>query len=497
MTLRNFISAKLAAAGNPTHEHRLSFERGQQTTVLCSNANAITVDHNVWMNCSGSMILNGNATIGGAGGGMRVNGDIAFNDYPPTPNCGRVIGVQYIGNTGGVNLNEIQQMLDAVQQIQYQNGYINSYYQQASTYNQQAAKYNSDLNSINARNADMQKKIADIGSNISAGGIDKLINTYSPAQLAHVLSKIWLKSDSLSNNLKQLITAKSFDANHYTPSSDSSLLKIAIDQKDITLFKLLVKNGLNFNAQFSTGELIFTEIINTQNQALISDMLNPDNNLNIKKAMFSAVSRGNKCQIDISLNIKPELAALEHYGLTLLQHAIREHQYEISEQIIQTNDAAKSAVNSEGTSVLEFALNLADEKALEILKNSNVLFTPAVQKCVNNNEITKIKLLLKYAPTLDFRTIVNQEGNSILHLATKAQDMELIKTCLDLYPNMLNTAINNHNQTALQYAYVQNIEDMTVLELLMDSPEAIVNQDINDINLVGLGIGGGVDVDNL
>jgi hypothetical protein len=85
---------KIKITNNCTHAHKLKFENSSTAVVHCSGKNIISPNPNGGWEAHNLHIVG--TVIWGAGGGFKVNGDIALHDYPPL-NCGNIVSIEYIG----------------------------------------------------------------------------------------------------------------------------------------------------------------------------------------------------------------------------------------------------------------------------------------------------------------------------------------------------------------------------------------------------------------
>jgi ankyrin repeat protein len=331
------------------------------------------------------------------------------------------------------------------------------------------------------------QEVALLQNEIEAFKIDDHISLLSENEKAHILCKIWNKNDQDSLTIKKVIIDQGFNP-HYASNDSLSFVKLAIETNDLSLFKTLIDNKLDFNHCINQSTL-FDYVIKSEKQEFIDIMLN-SGECDFAKIIVLNILKNDSDYLSRLLDTVPNWQELKYKEDALLHFAISKGKTGIVETILNKDASIINSANSNGYTALELAIIEQKSPEIKLLEQNGANIKDSLMIRIEHNEEQPIIAILNYCGKEYTDTIIdtlleksNQEflnniinkcdelleysdsgNNNLLHLCCRYGHVELVKVLLDKNADLVNKQ-NIAGDTPL-HIILQNANEESKQQLL-------------------------------
>ena len=397
---------------------------------------------------------------------------------------------------GNVAKNELQPFLSSIQSKEAEINKIlanvkniEPIVQKLTSLSKQVNDLARETNELKIKTESNHQTIKNLSDEIKEFKLDEFVASYDNDQKAHILHKIWQLKDNESVKLVESIVKQGFNP-HYINNKGQSLLELSIERNDLSLFKLLLDNNLDFNHCYGKSTVLDL-IVQSGNKDFIGTMLDSGKH-DFSKAVILSILKDDVDYVSNLLDIVPDWHSTRYHGDNLLQFAITSGKYEIAEAILKKDGSILNALNSDGLTALDVAIMHQNEQGIKLLEQygANPKDSLLLHQEQNNVEpMTKVlagcskeyaefiikglmvmgatnflaNIIAQYNELLNF---VDTQNNNLLHLSCNHGHHELAQKLLSHDLSLLNKQ-NHLGETPLHFAIKnKNIEEEQQAQLL-------------------------------
>jgi ankyrin repeat protein len=352
-------------------------------------------------------------------------------------------------------------------------------------------------------------QIVQLQNEVKAFKIDDDISPLSEDEKAHILYKIWNKHDQDSLSIKQSIITQGFNP-YYINNDGSSFVKLAIETNDLSLFKILIDNKLDFSQCISQSTL-FDYVIKSEKQEFIDIMLNSDA-CDFAKIIVLNILKNDSDYVSKLLDMTPNWQELKYKEGALLHFAISTGKTGIVETILNKDASIINSADSNGYTALELAIILQKNPEIKLLEQNGANIKDSLMIRIEQNEEKPIIAILnsccqEYADAIIDTLLANSNqefldniinkcdelleysdagNNNLVHLCCRHGYVELVKALLDKNADLLNkqniagdtplhTILQNTNEESKQKLLNTVLSYTPDLTLLNSSNNSFIN----------------------
>ena len=398
---------------------------------------------------------------------------------------------------GNVAKNELQPFLSSIQSKEAEINKIlanvkniEPIVQKLTSLSKQVNDLARETNELKIKTESNHQTIKNLSDEIKEFKLDEFVASYDNDQKAHILYKIWQLKDDESIKLIESIVRQGFNP-HYVNNKGQSLVELSIEQNDLSLFKLLLDNNLDFNHCYGKSTVLDL-IVQSGNKDFIGTMLDLGKH-DFSKAVILSILKDDVDYVSNLLDIVPDWQSTRYHGDNLLQFAITSGKYEIAEAILKKDESIFYAVNDNGFNALDVAIihqkaqgiklleqygtNLKDLLPLYIEQNNVEPMTKILAGCSKEYAEFIIKGLMVMDATNFLANIIEEQdhgllsfvdtqNNNLLHLSCNYGHHALAQKLLSHDLSLLNKQ-NHLGETPLHLAIKnKNIEEEQQAQLL-------------------------------
>ena len=262
--------------------------------------------------------------------------------------------------------------------------------------------------------------------------------------------------------------------------------------------KTLIQYGADINARDINGETLLHLASRYSKQEIVEFLLksnqisvNATNNNRTTPLMLACLNGGRLDNMKTLIQYGADINARDIDGKTLLYYASRYSKQEILEFLLISNQISVNATNNnqitllmcacfnggrldnmktliqygadinakfnDGSKLLHLASTCSKQEIVEFLLKSNQISvnttnndqeTPLMLACLNGGRLDNMKTLIQYGADINARDI---NGSTLLHLASRYAEQEIVEFLLKLNQISVN-ATNNNQRTPLMFA---------------------------------------------
>ncbi len=346
-------------------------------------------------------------------------------------------------------INEVTPILDVISQIttkrREKEGYLSS-----------NTRASTEIEEVEQKTISYATKIISLKPEIEKFNIKDNISKITPEQRSHILIKIWNNNDAEFSSIKAAIKECGINSN-YVDHAGNSLIGMALLSNDDALFELLMAQTIDFHS-YVGNKIISQLILESANKSFIDKMF--ASKLDLSKSVLTLALNDDADNLEIVFQHRPELAGSIYSSYPLLVLALKNGCYKAADQLLKANPSAvQQLFKISGTEDEYTALSimvLTENKAgIELLKAYGADLSREVKNAVADKRYSKylMKILTLYPEMIDS----SYDGNTLLHLACKNGNGEIVKMILQKDLSFLNKQ-NSEGQTALHILFESSID---------------------------------------
>ena len=278
---------------------------------------------------------------------------------------------------------------------------------------------------------------------------------------------------------------------------DKSALQKAIESKNLSQVKSLISSGANVNEEGDWRETPIEWAVKSNDIAIVKYLLSKG--ASGKNGMDHAISNGNKAMAELLIENKFRLTysaiyAAEENNLELLKLLVNN-----GAPVNESQKRKRRLFSKYYVSAIEFATENKNTEMALFLIDEGVSVHSAIDEAITNNHTDLLKALIKKGVEKDAILALaiqnsndeiityavqnganvkqkNNEGQTLLHLASAAGSLQNVKRCIEGFKIDVNT-LSNLNESALMLASKTN--KFLVVEYLISKSANVELENLN------------------
>lgn len=375
--------------------------------------------------------------------------------------------------------NEIEPLIGVIEQIRNARNMGDNYRRDIGTVQGQIEETKIKQEAVNQELHSLAERIGEFDKS-------EILNNYTPDHLSHILIKTYEVSEY--QELKDLILRSDFNPN-YLSKEGNNLLKIAISNNDVALFKILLDHDLDLNNMF--GDVLGLEMILNSSESF-GDLIS-GYNIDYGFSALKFLSEGKTELLAKLLGIKPELASFEFKGYSLLQCALIKNEYKIAKLMLDQNSDLMNDINSYGMTAVKICLISGNNEGLDLLKGYGASEEKELIELIRNDNILELERILsknKYllnstynGVTLDkfimengsFQMFKKLFDNNLIGSNFKSGDNDDLYYAIEGELEIAEYLLSQRNIEELVDSVIKNADTGKILDLIKLQSEVVIN----------------------
>ena len=428
---------------------------------------------------------------------------------------------------GNVAKNELQPFLST---IQYKEAEINEIManvknieptvQKLTSLSKEVEDIKRENNELRLKTESNNQTIKKLSDETNEFKLDKFISSFNEDQRAHVVNKIGPLKEGIDKNSVTLYVNLSMQKYnpHYVNNNGQSLVELTIEQNDLTGFKTLISQKLDFNHCYGKNTILDL-VVKSGNKEFIDTMLNSGKH-DFSKAVILSILKDDVDYVSKLLDIVPDWQTIRYHGDNLLQFAITSGKYEVAEAVLKKDESIFYAVNDNGFNALDVAIIHQKAQGIKLLEQYGTNLKDLLPSYIEQNKVeqmTKIlagcskeyaEFIIKGLMVMDatnflaniaeqhhgLLSFVDAQNNNLLHLSCNyghhalaqkllSYDLSLLNKQNHLGETPLHIAIKNKNMEEAQQEqllsvllshkpdiYIKDSSEFSSYDLSLDNP---------------------------
>lgn len=405
---------------------------------------------------------------------------------------------------GNVAKNELQPFLSSIQSKEAEINKILANVKNIEPIVQKLTSLSKEVEDIKRENNELRLKtesnnqtIKKLSDETNEFKLDKFISSFNEDQRAHVVHKIGPLKEGIDKNSVTLCVNLSMQKYnpHYVNNNGQSLVELTIEQNDLTGFKTLISQKLDFNHCYGKNTILDL-VVKSGNKEFIDTMLDKEPKIflgkpvlkiknDFSKAVILSVLKDDVDYVSKLLDIVPDWQSIQYHGDNLLQFAITSGKYEIAEAVLKKDESIFYAVNDNGFNALDVAIIHQKAQGIKLLEQYGTNLKDLLPSYIEQNKVEQMTKILagcskEYAEFIIKGLMVMDATNFLANIAE--QDHGLLSFADAQNNNLLHLSCNYGHHALAQKLLSYDLSLLNKQNHLGETPLhiAIKNKNIEE-----------------